>query len=812
LQEAITTFQQQGQPLQQAVTLSNLALTYQQLGNWPAANQAIAQSLDLLQAAPVTSRIRQSLLAQVLNVKGGLQLAQGQSEQALATWEQVATLYQALGDHVAVIRSRLNQAEALQTLGLYRRAVTLLTDLNQTLQAQPDSPIKVVALRSLGDALQIVGNLDQSYQTLQQSLTLAQRLQLPEAIAEIQLSLGNTTRAQAIDHQAKNEDSQAQANLQVALTFYQQAAASPSPLTQTQAQLNQISLLIETQQEAAVQPLISAVQQQIDRLPLSRPTIYARINLAHSLLQSYTHSKISAPSSTSAQLALIAQLLTTASQQAKQLQDPRAEASALGQLGGLYEQTQQWSIAQTLTQEALLLAQAANASDIAYQWQWQLGRLLKAQGDRTGAIAAYSQAVELLQTLRSDLVAINQDVQFSFREAVEPVYRQLVDLLLQPTQAGRVNQADLHQARSVMESLQIAELDNFFREACLDARFNLDQVVDQDHLAVAIFYPIILRDRLEIILKLPQQDLQHYTVSVSQEQLEHTLDQLRQQLTAPYTFRQLQAMAHEVYTWLVQPAIEALKANQVNTLVFVPDGALRNIPMAALYDGQHYLIEQYSIALAPGLQLFKPRPLAQNRIQALIAGLSEARHGFTPLSYVETEVQEIKSEVPSVVLLNRAFTEATFQQEINTFSFPIVHIATHGQFSSNADQTFILAWDNPINVNQLDTLLRSQDQEQTGAIELLVLSACQTAKGDRRAALGLAGVAIRAGARSTLASLWSLDDASGAVLMSEFYRQLTTTTLTKAEALRQAQLKLLSDPQYRHPRYWSPYVLVGNWL
>jgi CHAT domain-containing protein len=142
----------------------------------------------------------------------------------------------------------------------------------------------------------------------------------------------------------------------------------------------------------------------------------------------------------------------------------------------------------------------------------------------------------------------------------------------------------------------------------------------------------------------------------------------------------------------------------------------------------------------------------------------------------------------------------------------VVHLATHGQFSSQADDTFILTWDNRLNAKELDTLLRVTDQSRPNAIELLVLSACQTATGDKRAALGLAGVAVRAGARSTLASLWSIDDKSSALLMSQFYRELVRTEVTKAEALRLAQLSLLQNPRYQHPRYWAPFVLVGNWL
>lgn len=200
------------------------------------------------------------------------------------------------------------------------------------------------------------------------------------------------------------------------------------------------------------------------------------------------------------------------------------------------------------------------------------------------------------------------------------------------------------------------------------------------------------------------------------------------------------------------------------------------------------------------------------RLEALAAGVTEPRPGFPALPNVKLELQEIQSEVRSRVLFNEQFTSKALQERVSDLSFPVVHLATHGQFSLEASETFIVAWDKLIYVKELDSLLRTREGNQTEAIELLVLSACQTAAGDKRAALGLAGVAVRAGARSTLASLWSVDDQSTALLISQFYRELASQQLTKAEALRQAQLALLRNPKYQRPLFWAPYVLVGNWL
>jgi CHAT domain-containing protein len=856
LQLAIQAFAAEGDRLRQAMALSNLSLTYQQLGRWTEAQKAIADSLMLLQEQPSTQDTG-LVLAQALNIQGQLQLAIGQSEQALTSWEQATTLFQQTNNLTGTIQTQINQAQALQALGLYRRAIATLTDIGLTLKDQPDSLLKAIALRSLGDALLVAGSLDQARTTLQQSLTVAQNLaqasRSPEAavpsnadpsnaandaIASAQLSLGNLTRAEALARltQANLSDTEAITLLNTpasralssteilvqrrkretaqtfyqqtaeAIDLYQQAASLSSPAkTRLQAQLNQLNLLIETQRWIEARPLAATIQTQIAALPPSRTSIYNQIDLAQGLV------KLSgAADNQSVQTA--AQLLALANQQAEQLGDVRAQSYALGNLGGLYEKTQQWNQAQSLTQQALMLSQSTNAADISYRWQWQLGRLLKVQGDREGAISAYGEAVNTLQTLRKDLVAVNRDVQFSFRESVEPVYRELVDLLLTEADLSQDKAAKLIQARDVIEGLQIAELDNFFREACLDTAFQLDRVIDQSQLSAAIFYTIVLPDRLEVILKLPQQPLRFHTAPVAQSEVEASADALLTELKRPLTSQTLQRLSQQFYDWLIRPEATAIEDNQVETLVFVLDGALRSIPMAALFDGEQYLIEKYAVAIAPGLQLPDPKPLENRDLKALVAGLSEARENFPPLSYVETEVEQIQADVPSQVLLNQSFTRDNFQRSLDSDNFSIVHIATHGQFSSNAQDTFILAWDDPINVNELGSLLQTRDITNPEPIELLVLSACRTAVGDRRATLGLAGVAVRAGARSTIASLWSLDDNSGAVLMSQFYQELTQNPVSKAEALRRAQRTLIADANYRDPRFWSPYVLLGNWL
>jgi CHAT domain-containing protein/uncharacterized protein HemY len=794
LERAIALYPPQNNSIKRLFAWRNLALIYTQVGDFEKASQIVDEIINDSKEVPNNPQ-NQKLLAQSLDVKGKIQLSTGQAEQALATWQNATQIYQEIGDTTGATQAQINQVQALQTLGLYDRAAKTIVAIDKTLATEPDTLLKAKALQSLGNVLLQVGEIKRSESAFKNSLSIAEQFQSRELLADILLSLGNTARL-------KKDNS-------AALTWYQKTIEkSPSPSLKLQARVNSLSLLIQQKNWSKTENLIPQIEQNFKQISPSRTTIYSKINYALSLMKMGDKTSYNSP-------LLIGDRLAKAIQEAKKLGDKRAESYGLGTLGNLYEQSQRWEDAKTLTEQALSIAQAINADDLAYQWQWQLGRLLKVQKKNEEAIAAYRQSVTTLQSIRRDLLAANPEIQFEFRESVEPVYRQLVDLLLQPSsnQAKETNQDKLLQAREAIESLQLAELENFFREICLVAKQPIDRVVDNSSPATAIVYPIILPNRIEIIVKLPQQPLRRYTTYIPQEDVENTLAKLRRDLTLPYTLADVKSLSNQTYNWLLRSLEKDLPQNQIKTLVFVLDGSLRNIPMAVLYDGQQYLVQKYSIAIAPGLQLIDPKPLQRENFRAIAGGLSEARLGFPPLEFVKTEVAEVQNLTSGVAILDRDFTESNLNNELTEVPFPIVHLATHGNFSSKAEDTYIVAWDKQIPVKDFDRLLRSREPgKNKTALELLVLSACQTATGDKQAALGLAGIAVRSGARSVLASLWDIADESTAMLMGQFYRELANQNVTKAEALRNAQLNLLQNPQYEHPSYWAPYVLVGNWL
>jgi CHAT domain-containing protein len=836
-QQAASAFVTQGDNLNQALVLRYMSLAYQHLGQWEEAEVAIANSLKLLDSQKITANTLAYLdvFAKALNTQGRLQAAKGQWPEALETWKKAAATYKQAGSDTGVIGSWINQAEALQALGLSSQAEAELQKVDRILQHQSDPNLKATGLQSLGKALRRVGNLKQSQEVLQKSWEVAKEFQLSNALGSALLELGNTDRALANRAIAIGKAQEGKKHNDAAIAFYQQAANSP-PL-RLQAQLNLLSLLVEMGNSSEAAKLHPIIQQSIASLPPSRTTIYAQLNFARSLtcLNSNVDTDTLSCINRERQKPLkeqflkqnlanslpsfqeIAQILATAVQQTRILKDRTAESYAVGQLGKLYEVTQQWSAAQELTQQALLLAEEIQSPDIRYLWEWQLGRLWEKQGDRTKAIAAYQEAVKTLKSVRSDLLTINSDVQFSFRDNVEPIHRKLVDLLLSSEGNSQPSQENLKQAIEVIDSLQLAELENFL--SCnLSQTVQLNQDIDKADKTAAFIYPIILENRLAIIFKLPGQPLRHYATRVTQTQVENTAIELQSKIIRRNYPEVVIEKATQLYEWLISPLEQDLEnSSEVKTLVFVLDGVLRNIPMSVLYDAkrQEYLMQKkYALALVPGLQLFDLRPLERERLKVLTGGVSEQRQvegrTFSAIPNVAQELQQIGSVVPSELLLDLKFTQTNLQQQINAGAFSAVHIATHGNFSSDPEETFILAYDRLIKSNDLNSLLRINNSSSSNIIELLILSACQTAKGDNRATLGLAGIAVRAGARSTLATLWQVSDRSTAELMEQFYKQLTEPNVTKAQALHQAQLELFK--RYKSPYNWAPYVLVGNWL
>jgi len=195
-----------------------------------------------------------------------------------------------------------------------------------------------------------------------------------------------------------------------------------------------------------------------------------------------------------------------------------------------------------------------------------------------------------------------------------------------------------------------------------------------------------------------------------------------------------------------------------------------------------------------------------------LGGISESVQDFSPLPSVTAELRDIKEIMTGRILLqDKEYTLENLTKQFKNNEYTIVHLATHGVFGGSPEESFVLTYDDKMTMNHLEELI-SYSRFRENPVQLLTLSACQTGLGDERAALGLGGVAVKAGVRSAVATLWYVDDEATSLVIREFYRQLKTPGLSKAKALQNAQKKLISQLRFRHPAYWGPFLLIGNWM
>jgi CHAT domain-containing protein len=762
----------------------------------------------------------------------------GQLTDAIAHWQQAIQIYQRQDDHSA--RSQLpkvltEQAQAYNDLGQNRRAIKILQSTVELAKQSSDLRTQAATLGALGNAYWAVGNYEQALLSHQASLKIARELNAPDYIASTLNNLGNLyiSRSQRYRYQANvarvegdgKENARLTGLAEQEMTDARKAFEESLRESQALGGIAQVKALLNLNRllEQLASPDWAAIARNreqslalVETLPDSRDKAYVFINLAECFRRQALAGSGEPGRSAPETLLLLKKALGVA----RHIGDKRAESFALGSLGQIYQSAGQTSSAMELTKQAQLAAGQANAPDSAYRWQWQAGRMLKAAGKTTDAIASYEQAIATLQSIRSNLLAINTDLQFDFRDSVEPVYRELMQLWLEPSMLGTSEQrtTNLSKVIDTLELLKLAELQHYFGNECVEvAQADAKSDVSLLDANTVIIYSVILRDRTEMILRKPDGQLTSYTVSLTQEQLGQKIEQFRKFLEKRSTNEYL-LPTQEVYDALIRPLEADLAAAKVETLIFIQDGLLRQVPMAALHDGQQFLIQKYAIATTPTLTLTNRTTSARRYEGALIMGLTVERPPFNALTNVRAEVTGVQKILGGTRLLDQDFTLANLQKQLQSNSYPVVHIATHGKFGVDSASTFLLAFDSRITLEQIDEVLREAElsRKQLRAsqqpVELLTLSACETAVGDNRAALGIAGVAVRAGVRSAIASLWNINDEATVPLIEEFYTQLEQPNVTKAEALQKAQLKMIANLEYSHPAVWSPFILIGNWL
>ena len=488
--------------------------------------------------------------------------------------------------------------------------------------------------------------------------------------------------------------------------------------------------------------------------------------------------------------------------------DKLLQAQAEYSLSHLYYIGQRYDDALALNRQALLHSQNSNSKLLIAQFQWQAGKIFIAQNNLDKAIDAYDQAIRILPKTSANLTL---NPQLSIDHTSGNIHLEYAQLLLKKSEKS--NDLDrkkyLFRVRDAVEALKAAELQDYFQDDCVTAtQTRIKKLEEILNPGTAVLYPILFDDRIELLLS-NNKNIHRFVSKVSKTKIKELVTNFRQKLEKRRT-RDYLPYSKELYDLIIRPVMPTLKRQKVSTLITISGTGLQGVPFSALHDGEEFLIQKMAVAISPGLHLTDSSTTKNRSTRILLSGLTESVQGFPALIHVKHELDNINKIHPGKLLIDQSFQSKTMKSALGKHRYNIAHIASHGKFTGNVSESFLLTYDSQVRVSDLAEAIglgRFADEP----LELLTLSACDTAAGDDRAMLGLAGITVKAGARSALATLWPINDRATSILMTSFYNELQNNNTSKANALRNAQLNMLADVRHRHPGYWSPFILIGNW-
>jgi len=622
------------------------------------------------------------------------------------------------------------------------------------------------------------------------------------------LSSDPYVRAEALNtvgaiHSTLNTPSEAEKAFAEAMKFAAEAKSSQLQLT---IQTNELRHQLAYGNQSIARMRLAPSWQTLQNQRASANTTELNISLAILYHQSVLNAKAKP-----IWRARAIQLLEEAISTSESLGNNLLLGYALGYKGRVLSESsnseEDLATALALSERAAFLASASQAYESAYLWQWQAARIYNKQAQVTEAIKSYNDAILTLENVRQELITGSP---FTFHQKVQPLFTELSDLLLTTarTAGGAEKQSYLKNVQNILEQAKSAELQDYFQNDCVipDESVNLDQI----EAATAVIYPVILPDRVEVLVNVRDQ-VHQFVSRIEAGDLKDLVNEFRDQLQVDFGDEEYLEIGEELYDLLFAQVEDLFSENKINTLLVIPDGVLRTIPMAAVYDGEAFMVQRFAIATTPGISLTLPKPLNVENSNFFAGGISEAVQGYVGLPGVPRELQNLEATYGASVLRDTNFKRDDLKEQLTSADYSIVHIATHGHFDSNPQESYLLTYDDKLTMDLLEESIGNR-KNVGEPLELLVLSACETAAGDSRAALGLAGVALKAGARSAVATLWQISDAATVEIIDTFYEYTAKEGVTKARAMQLAQIRLIEQPRFQHPTDWAPFLMIGNWL
>lgn len=803
-----------------ASLLNSLGTLYETLGQYDKAQSSYQQALSLAETAQNPSQ-----LGKAWDGLGGLHYLQANYGKALSAYQTALEIQQSVGDDATTAATLTNLGGTYEALGRYKTALGYfdqalaltaedpykkatilgakgavyqrLSDIDPAListqeglyfaQAAGDTALQSHLQAQLGSLYGQLGQLEPAIAAYQIALTLAQTSQDPSATGRRLNSLSDFTARQG-------DLEQAQALSQAALSQFRLA----DDLQGESTALANLGKLYDT----AAQPVLAILfyKQAITRHESIRDNL---TSLPNDLQQSYLDS-ITPTYRRLADLLLQQDRVLEAQRvidllKVQELDDylrgVRGNDDTQAGVDNASAEQQIWNEYEQLNESAIAIARALQAlrnldRPLTPEETQQKAQLDKQQREIVRAFRHFSRRDDILKHIES--------LSYSARE----------------------------------QSLSLSRLP--------DISQNLRDLKSQS----TLLYPLILEDRLELVVVAPGTPPTHTTVNVSRLELNQIIQAFRKDLRSPAS--DPRPNAQKLYDWLIRPVESQLTQAKTETILYAPDGVLRYIPLSALHDGNSWLVEQFQVnnITAASLDDLSSQPPTGRQILAgaftnsairYEIAVGEQTFGFQGLPYAGVEIESLQALQPSSALYrDPEFTKASILPSMD--DYPIVHFATHASFLPGSPlDSFIL-----LGNGETITLQEVQDEWFFSNLDLVVLSACQTGLSGKdetgEEILGFGYLMQNAGANAAIASLWAVDDGGTQTLMSAFYTNLLQGNSTKAESLRQAQLTLINkgetsatsprgglrlisfadetEPQtwsrLSHPYYWSPFILIGN--
>ncbi|MGK7958578.1 MAG: CHAT domain-containing protein [Crocosphaera sp.] len=476
---------------------------------------------------------------------------------------------------------------------------------------------------------------------------------------------------------------------------------------------------------------------------------------------------------------------------AQKLEDPRLLSFALGAAANFYKTEGNLSKALHFFLKAQQAASQVGALDSLYLWQWELAKLYRDSNQFEKADQAFNDALQSLLILRTELAANYQN--FVFSNNIQSLYLEALEFFVEQSPSPE----NLINIKRVSRQYQITLIESYFNSPCNISlkTFNLAE-------GQAFIYFISLPKETYILLELPQNKLRLFSLNLSKQELRQLAISWRRELKN-FISDSYRPLANQLYTKLISPIEQILLDADINTLLIRPDGALQNLPLSALLDNNDkFLLQKFEVIYSIGLE--PQNSFSINKSFGSIFGLANPPSPLSPLPGVEEEVATISRLTNSIAFLNENFTYNKFVTLVTKQKQSFLHLATHGKFGGNAEQSWLQAFDQKIFLPQLEAILLSS----SFPINLLVLSGCETAVGNDRTLLGMSGLAIRTRVQFVISTLWKIEDRESSALIADFYDNYQKGD-NPSKALRQAQIKAIKGNSH-HPYFWSSYTLISH--